>query len=132
MNFDGTPPAQNHPAIASICIWGVHPIYTPPRLPAHAGFFHFRSLNCVHGNTLYNLIVIALLQGVPIFAGLDEKALGVLLEHTKAQEYPENEVIVDEGENCHTPFVIGSGSVGLFKNFGKPEQIELGIFVARH
>ena len=69
--------------------------------------------------------MIALLQSVPIFAGLNEKALGLLLEHTNAKEYPENDVIVREGETCSILFVIGSGSVRLFQNFGKADQVEL-------
>jgi CRP/FNR family cyclic AMP-dependent transcriptional regulator len=69
--------------------------------------------------------VIALLQSVPIFAGLEQKALGLLLEHTKEQEFPENGVIACEGETCNKLFVIGSGSVRLFKNFGKAGQVEL-------
>jgi CRP/FNR family transcriptional regulator, cyclic AMP receptor protein len=73
---------------------------------------------------LYHFAVIALLQGVPIFAGLAEKALEVLLEHTKEKKYSENGVIVHEGEMCSILFVIGSGSVRLFKNFGKVDQVE--------
>jgi len=69
--------------------------------------------------------VIDLLQCVPIFAGLEENALTLLLEHTKRQEYPEKEVVVCEGEACNCMFIIGCGSVRLFKNFGKTHQIEL-------
>jgi len=69
--------------------------------------------------------VIALLQNVPIFAGLEEKALKLLLDHTKAQEYSKDDVIVHEGAICNILFVIGSGSVHMFKNFGKNNQVEL-------
>ena len=78
-----------------------------------------------------NLIVIALLQSVPIFAGLNEKALNVLLKHAKAKEYPENEVIVHEGETCCILFVIASGSVRLFQNFGKADQVELATLYSK-
>jgi CRP/FNR family transcriptional regulator, cyclic AMP receptor protein len=71
--------------------------------------------------------VIDLLQGVPIFAGLEEEALALLLEHTKEQEYPENGVIAYEGEACNKLFVIGSGSVRLLKNLGKASQVELAF-----
>ena len=69
--------------------------------------------------------MIALLQNVHIFAGLEEKSLKLLLDHTKKQEYSEEEVIVSEGDYCHNLFIIGTGSVRLYKNFGKPDQIEV-------
>jgi len=70
-------------------------------------------------------VVIDLLQSVPIFAGLGKEALELLLEHTKEKEYPEGGVIACEGEACNALFVIGSGSVSLFKQFGKANQVEL-------
>jgi len=69
--------------------------------------------------------VIALLHSVPIFAGLEENSLELLLERSKAQEFPEDGVIVCEGECCNTLFIIGSGSVRILKNFGKADQVEL-------
>ena len=72
-----------------------------------------------------------LIQRVPIFAGLEEKALDLLLEHTKTQEYPESRVIVCEGETCNSMFIIGGGSVRLFKNFGKANQIELASLCSK-
>ena len=72
-----------------------------------------------------NYDVIALFKDVPIFAGLAQKALEVLLEHSKATKYRKNGMIVREGEVCSAMFVIGSGSVRLFKNFGKANQAEL-------
>jgi CRP-like cAMP-binding protein len=75
--------------------------------------------------------VIALLQSVPIFAGLEENALDLLLERTEAREYPENGVIVYEGETCDKLFIIGSGSVRILKNFGKVHQVELGILCSK-
>jgi len=70
--------------------------------------------------------VIALLKGVPIFAGLAQKALEMLLEHTEERKYPKNAVIAREGDMCSNLFVIGSGSVRIFNNFGKADQVELG------
>lgn len=66
-----------------------------------------------------------LLESIPIFAGLQKEAIELLLEYTKAHEYPDGGVIFREGEICHNLFVIGSGSVRLFKNFGKADQVEV-------
>lgn len=75
--------------------------------------------------------MIDLIQRVPIFAGLEENAIKLLLEHTKAQEYPENATIVCEGETCNCMFIIGSGSVRVFKHFGKAYQVELTTLGAK-
>jgi CRP-like cAMP-binding protein len=75
--------------------------------------------------------VINLLKSVPIFAGLEDEALELLLEHTHAQKFAEGRVIVHEGESSNILFIIGSGSVRLFKNFGKPDQIQLGSLGAK-
>ena len=71
--------------------------------------------------------MIALLQSVPIFAGLEEDALQLLLEHTNAHTYPEGAVILGEGETCRGFFLIGSGGVRVIKNFGKANQVELAV-----
>ena len=69
--------------------------------------------------------MISLLQGVPIFAGLDDEALEILLEHTTAQEYLPHDVIVREGETGNMVHLIGSGSVHIFKHYGSTAQVEL-------
>ena len=69
--------------------------------------------------------MVSLLQNVPIFAGLEDDALELLLEHTVARDFPENEVVVREGDASNLLFLIGSGYVRVIKNFGKPDQIEL-------
>lgn len=70
-------------------------------------------------------IVIAILENVPIFAGLHTQALELLLEHTKEQDYPQGDVIVREGEKSNSMFVIASGSVKVCKDFGAPDEIVL-------
>ena len=66
-----------------------------------------------------------LLESVPIFAGLDEKAVELLLEHAKQQDYPESAIVVREGESSNRFFLIGSGSVRVWKHFGQTGQVEL-------
>ena len=65
------------------------------------------------------------LENVPIFAGLDNQALQLLLEHTREQDYPEGELIIQEGEKSNSMFVIGSGRVRVCKNFGAANEIEI-------
>ena len=69
--------------------------------------------------------MIAVLENVPIFAGLETQALQLLLEHAKEQEYPEGGVIVREGEKSNSMFVIASGRVRVCKDFGTANEIEL-------
>ena len=69
--------------------------------------------------------MISLLEDVPIFAGLQEEALELLLEQATKLDYAENETVVREGDASNLLFLIGSGFVRIIKNFGKPNQIEL-------
>jgi CRP-like cAMP-binding protein len=67
----------------------------------------------------------SLLEKVPIFAGLDEKALELLLKQANQQDYPESAVVVREGETSNRFFLIGSGRVRVCKNFEQTDQVEL-------
>jgi CRP-like cAMP-binding protein len=70
-------------------------------------------------------IVMALLQNVPIFAGLESPALELLLDHTTEQEFDPGGVIVREGDKSHSMFVIATGRVKVCKEFGTPGEIVL-------
>jgi len=69
--------------------------------------------------------MIALLQEVPIFAGLEMAALELLLQQSKRQEYPAGAIVVRAGETGNVLYLIGSGAVRVCKNFGEPNQVEL-------
>ena len=75
--------------------------------------------------------MISLLENVPIFAGLEENALDLLLEHAVRRDYLMDEIVVREGEASNLLFLIGSGSVRIIKNFGKPNQLELTTLGAK-
>ena len=70
-------------------------------------------------------IVITILENVPIFAGLDTPALELLLEHTTEQQYPQGAVIVREGDKSNSMYVIASGSVKVYKDFGAVSEVVL-------
>jgi CRP-like cAMP-binding protein len=67
------------------------------------------------------------LEGVPIFAGLDEEALEVLLAGARRAEAQPGEIIVREGDSSNEMFVIGEGKVRVWKHHGTPEQAELAV-----
>lgn len=75
--------------------------------------------------------MISLLENVPIFAGLEEDALELLLEHATKRDFAANEVVVREGDASNLLFLIGSGHVRILKNFGLPNQIELTTLGAK-
>jgi CRP-like cAMP-binding protein len=67
----------------------------------------------------------AMLQGVPIFAGLDEAALDLLWERVTEKTVPANTVIVQEGETGNRFYLVGKGMVRVCKNLGQPHETEL-------
>ena len=75
----------------------------------------------------YGLAVIRLLCSVPIFAGLDEKALRIFLEHAEKATFPDGGVVAREGDVNHCMYLIESGSVRIVKNFNTPETVTLGV-----
>src|SRR5579862_3757090 len=68
-----------------------------------------------------------LLQGVPIFAGLDDSALELLLSGAEKSEFASSAVIVTEGEHSNRIFVIESGKVRICKNFGESTETDLAV-----
>jgi CRP-like cAMP-binding protein len=68
-----------------------------------------------------------LLCNARIFAGLDDKALGIFLEHARRMDVPDGGVIAREGETNHCMFLIQAGSVRVIKNFGTPDAITLAV-----
>lgn len=67
------------------------------------------------------------LEGVPIFAGLDDGALELLLSGSRRVEAEPGELIVREGDSSNEMFVIGEGEVRVWKHHGTPEQAELAV-----
>jgi CRP/FNR family cyclic AMP-dependent transcriptional regulator len=71
------------------------------------------------------------LEGVPIFAGLDEGALELLLAGARRIETEQGELIVREGDSSNEMFVIGEGEVRVWKHYGTAEQVELAIMARK-
>jgi CRP/FNR family transcriptional regulator, cyclic AMP receptor protein len=69
--------------------------------------------------------VVEILTGVPIFAGLDDDALALLLSEARRIECSADELIVREGESSNEMFVIAEGTARIWKRFGTLRQVEL-------
>jgi len=68
-----------------------------------------------------------LLCSVPIFAGLDDNALKIFLEHANRLVVPDGGVIAREGETNHCMYLIEAGSVRIIKNFNTPDSVTLAV-----
>jgi CRP-like cAMP-binding protein len=67
----------------------------------------------------------ALLQNVPILAGMDEAALEFLCQRGSESQAPAGTVILTEGDAGNRFFVIRAGSVRVCKRFNQPDELEL-------
>jgi CRP/FNR family cyclic AMP-dependent transcriptional regulator len=68
-----------------------------------------------------------LLCNVPIFAGLEDKALAIFLEHAQRVVVPEGGVIAREGEVNHCMYLIEAGQVCIIKNADTSEPVKLAV-----
>jgi CRP-like cAMP-binding protein len=64
---------------------------------------------------------------VPIFAGIEDKALEIFLDHATRIAAPDGTVIAREGEVNNCMYLIESGAVRIIKNFGAPEAVTLAV-----
>jgi len=71
-------------------------------------------------------------QGVPIFAGLSEEAINLLVEHAREVVAQPGELIVKEGESGNRFFLIGDGEVRVVKHLGGEHEAELARLKARN
>jgi CRP-like cAMP-binding protein len=68
-----------------------------------------------------------LLCQVPIFAGLDDDALRIFLDHAQKVEVPAGGIIAREGETNHCMFLIEAGAVQILKNHETPDSTQLAV-----
>src|ERR1700749_1711564 len=57
------------------------------------------------------------LRGIPIFAGLSDEGLAILVENAQEVDCPKGSLAVREGEPGNQLYIIYSGAVEVFKNF---------------
>jgi CRP/FNR family cyclic AMP-dependent transcriptional regulator len=68
-----------------------------------------------------------LLCNVPIFTGLNERALEVFLKQAKPMVVPDGEIIAREGETNDSMYLIEAGQVRIIKNFNTPNPVTLAL-----
>jgi CRP/FNR family cyclic AMP-dependent transcriptional regulator len=68
-----------------------------------------------------------LLCNVPIFAGLEDKALEIFLAHAQRTEVAEGALITREGEANRHMYLIEAGEVQIIKNFATPTPVTLAV-----
>lgn len=65
------------------------------------------------------------LQGVPIFAGLSEEAIDLLVKHVREIHAQPGDFLVREGESGNRFYLIESGLVRVVKQVDTPQEVEL-------
>lgn len=55
-----------------------------------------------------------MLNTIPVFAGLGDKQLATIEQHMVSRTYPKNTIIVNEGDQSDSMYVIKSGKVKVF------------------
>jgi len=68
------------------------------------------------------------LQGIPIFAGVDDAALLSIADTVQESVVPAGSVIVSEGEPGNRMFIVHSGRVEVVKHLAKPTETLLAVF----
>jgi CRP-like cAMP-binding protein len=62
---------------------------------------------------------------VPVFAGLDEDALGLLAARVRELKLAAGSLVVREGEPGNQFYAIDAGMVRVCKNLGRSDEVEL-------
>ena len=68
-----------------------------------------------------------MLKNVALFAALDEKALQAIAQHAVNRTYPKNSVVINEGDNSDSLYIILSGKVKVYLSDENGKEIIIGI-----
>lgn len=68
-----------------------------------------------------------ILTRIPLFAGLTASEVGALAERTLEQRFAPGEILLHEGEPCHGFFVLGQGTVKIYKTSPGGREITLAV-----
>lgn len=71
---------------------------------------------------------IARLQEVPLFAGLQEKALAALIEDLRTREYKKDDLLFRQGDESREIYIILKGKVRIFKISPSGNETSIDIF----
>jgi CRP/FNR family cyclic AMP-dependent transcriptional regulator len=66
-----------------------------------------------------------MLKNIPLFAGLDEKELSLLEQHANTRTFPKNAILITEGDDTDSLYIIESGKVRIFMSNPDGKEIIL-------
>jgi CRP-like cAMP-binding protein len=66
-----------------------------------------------------------LLHDVPLFHGLNDRAMQIFLEHAKERDVADGDVVALEGETNDSMFLIEEGQVNIFKKYNTASPTKL-------
>jgi len=70
---------------------------------------------------------ISLLKSIPLFSGLGDAELSALFDHASVRSFPKNSVIINDGDESDSLYVIASGKVKIFLMDDKGKEIILNF-----
>ncbi len=68
-----------------------------------------------------------MLQNIPLFSNLSEKDLAALTQRATTKNYPKNTILVSEGDETDSLFVIESGKVKVFLSDHEGKEIIINV-----
>jgi len=68
-----------------------------------------------------------ILQNIPLFANLPKKDLETLTQRAITKNYPKNTILVSEGDETNSLFVIDSGRVKVFLSDNEGKEIVINV-----
>lgn len=66
-----------------------------------------------------------MLKNIPLFAGLSEKELSLLEKHANTRTFPRHAILITEGDETDSLYIIQSGKVRIFKSNEEGKEIIL-------
>jgi CRP/FNR family cyclic AMP-dependent transcriptional regulator len=70
---------------------------------------------------------IKYLQGIPLFSGLEPDELQTLFDHAAIRKYAKNTVIIQDGDESDSLYVIASGKVKVYLTDEKGKEVILNF-----
>jgi CRP/FNR family cyclic AMP-dependent transcriptional regulator len=66
-----------------------------------------------------------MLKNIPLFAGLGEQELSLLEQHANTRTFPKNAILITEGDDTDSLYIIQSGKVRIFMSNAEGKEIIL-------
>jgi CRP-like cAMP-binding protein len=73
---------------------------------------------------------ISVFERVPLFAGLSPAETAAIVDRALERRFSPGEVLFHEGEECKGLYILGQGSVKIFKTSGSGREVMLAIEAA--